>query len=338
MSPATLGVLGAGALGSMIGGTLALAGHRVLLVTRNRAHVEAIDERGLLVSTQADGERVARVEASCTAAGHPPVEVLVVLVKSLDTAAAIAAAGSLIGPSTLVLSLQNGLGTEEPIVARYGPQVAIGRTWVGGQLQGPGAVMGTVAGRRTVVGEIHGGRSARLADLAQRWSAAGIATEVAEDMPALVWEKLIANVATAALSASTGLAYGDLYAVPELARAGQAAVAEAIAVARAAGVALRASDPQRIWHEVGAGLPADFAPSMLQSLRAGARTEIDVINAAVCRLGARLGVPTPVNDTLVATVKGRERAVGAPILLRLDQPADPSAPVAPAADRPSGKA
>ncbi|MGB4808624.1 MAG: ketopantoate reductase C-terminal domain-containing protein, partial [Candidatus Phosphoribacter baldrii] len=76
-----------------------------------------------------------------------------------------------------------------------------------------------------------------------------------------------------------------------------------------AGVRLGATDPAAVWAGAGAGLPADFQTSMLQSLVAGSVTEVDVVNGAVCRLGARLGVPTPVNDTLVAAVKGRERAV-----------------------------
>ena len=73
--------------------------------------------------------------------------------------------------------------------------------------------------------------------------------------------------------------------------------------------ALGAVDPDRVWRGAGEGLPADFQTSMLQSLVAGSVTEVDTVNGAVCRLGRALGVPTPVNDTLVAAVKGCERAV-----------------------------
>ncbi len=317
MSAGRVGILGAGSLGSMIGGVLALAGQDVVLVTRNAAHVSAIQRAGLILRTAAEGQRRVPVAAVTSCLGQPPVDVLVVLVKSLDTATAIAAAGPMIGPGTMMLSLQNGLDTEAPIVERLGPdRVAIGRTWVGGQLEGPGAVRGTVTGRPTVLGSASPALGQQLTRLAATWTAAGLATTVAPQVAEVVWDKLVANVATAALATATGLTYGDLYAVPELARTGQAAVAEAIAVGRAAGVPLAQADPERVWHQVRAGLPDDFAPSMLQSLRAGARTEIDVINGAVCRWGARLGVPTPINDTLVAIVKGRERA----LLTRVDSP------------------
>lgn len=121
-----------------------------------------------------------------------------------------------------------------------------------------------------------------------------------------MWDKLLVNVATGALSAITGLPYGGLYAVPEVQACALAAVAEAMAVARAKGVVLSMSDPQQPWELAHAGLGPDFKASMLQSLEKGSRTEIDYINGAVVREGQRLGVPTPVNQALVAAIKGIE--------------------------------
>ncbi len=303
-------VLGAGSLGSAIGGTLAAGGMDVVLVSRRADHVEAIEREGLRMI--GDVERVVPLRARASCAGLAPAEVLVVLTKAKDTAAAIASAREAIGPDTLVLTLQNGLGNEDLLAAAVGAQrVVTGRTWIGGQLVGPGQVLARVVGKQTIVGECDDRPSARIDALAAAWTAAGVPTETSDRMTSVIWDKLLTNVATGALAAVTGLGYGDLYAVPELAATGQAAVREAMAVAAAAGVRLGATDPAAVWAGAGAGLPADFQTSMLQSLVAGSVTEVDVVNGAVCRLGARLGVPTPVNDTLVAAVKGRERAVTA---------------------------
>jgi 2-dehydropantoate 2-reductase len=124
-----------------------------------------------------------------------------------------------------------------------------------------------------------------------------------------IWDKLLVNVATGALSGITGLAYGDLYAVPEVEACAMAAVAETMAVAKASGIQLTTNDPQQPWIKAAAGLPFEFKASMLQSLEKGFVTEIDFVNGAVVRQGARCGVPTPVNQTLVACLKGIERGL-----------------------------
>jgi 2-dehydropantoate 2-reductase len=91
-----------------------------------------------------------------------------------------------------------------------------------------------------------------------------------------------------------------------------------MAVASAAGIVLSYDDPERPWRIAGEGLPPGFKASMLQSLEKGSITEIDFINGAVVRWGDRHGVPTPVNRTLVAAIKGAERAL-APIHARAPQ-------------------
>jgi 2-dehydropantoate 2-reductase len=124
-----------------------------------------------------------------------------------------------------------------------------------------------------------------------------------------MWDKLLVNVATGALSGITRLTYGDLYAVPEVEACAVAAVAEAMAVAKAAGIALGSTEPRQAWVKAADGLPAAFKASMLQSLEKGSVTEIDFVNGAVVRWGAKYGVPTPVNQALVACIKGIERAL-----------------------------
>ena len=302
-------VLGAGALGCAIGGTLAAAGTDVTLVNRSRAHVEAI-EHGGLVLLGPEGERRVPVRAVPDCRGLAPMDLVIVLVKSFDTAAAIASASPLIGPQTAVMSLQNGMGHEDILAQAVGRErVLAGKTYVGGAFVAPGRVAAGVAGKHTVIGELDGTVRERTRRIAAELERAGLATEVSDDITGAMWDKLLVNVATGAVSGITRLAYGRLYAVPEIEECATAAVAEAMAVARALGVRLKLREPGDAWRLAAQGLGPDFKASMLQSLEKGSRTEIDFINGAVVRGGARTGVPTPVNRTLVACIKGIERSI-----------------------------
>lgn len=303
-----IAVLGAGALGCALGGALAQAGNDVVLINRNRAHVEAIRANGLRLR-QPDGERsvAVRAETDCSALG--PVDLVVVLVKSFHTAEAIRAATPLVGADTVVLSLQNGLGHEDILADAVGRErVVAGKTYVGGVMLAPGHIVSGTVGKETLIGELDGSTSVRVQRIAACFAAAGLATTVSANIMGTVWDKLLINVATGAVSGITGLAYGPLYRIAEIEATAVAAVQEAMDVARASAVQLSYTDPRAVWTKAAAGLPEDFKTSMLQSLEKGSVTEIDFINGAVVRWGRRSGVPTPVNATLVACIKGIERA------------------------------
>ena len=304
-----IAVLGAGALGCAIGGTLAQAGNEVVLINRNPAQVDAINSQGL-VMRDAQGEQVVRVLACTSAAGLKPVDLVIVLVKSFHTDQAMRAATHLVGPQTLVLSLQNGLGHEDilsDIVGR--DHVLAGKTYVGGVMLAPGHIVRGLAGKETLIGELDGGISERAQGLAAVFNAAGLATVVSDNILGVMWDKLLINVATGAVSSITRLPYGPLYQIPEIEATAVAAVQEAMSVAEAAGIQLSYADPKAAWLKAAAGLPDDFKTSMLQSLEKGSITEIDFINGAVVRWGQRCGIATPVNATLVACVKGIEAAL-----------------------------
>lgn len=304
-------VVGAGSLGSAIGGTLAAAGNPVTLVTRNADHVAAIGDRGLRLD---DGEAVRRVDVVAATGydGLAPVDLAIVLVKSFDTADAIVAARPVIGPATTVLTLQNGVGCEQTIADLVGrDRVVAGRTFVGGRIVEPGLVEYGIVGRRTTIGELDGSDSRRIRAVAAMFGDAGLATDVSGDIVAMMWEKLFVNVATGAWSALTGLPYGELSTHPDVEAMAIATVAEAIAVARALGVAVTTTDPAVPWRRAWEGLPYAFRASMLQSVDKRSRTEVDVMHGAVCRGGREAGVATPINDTLWAAVRGLERRLGA---------------------------
>ena len=305
-------VLGAGALGCAMGGVLTEAGHEVWLINRNAVQVGAMTQRGLMLRT--DGvDRTVLVRAATSAAGvdsaSGSVDLLIVLVKSFHTAEAMRSAVSLVGPQTVVLSLQNGLGHEDVLAEIVGrDKLLAGKTYVGGTQLAPGHVIAGTRSKLTVIGEPGGTFSARAEAVAAAFNAAGLDTAVSDNIMGTVWDKLLVNVATGALSGITRLPYGQLYQVPELEACAVAAVTEAMAVARACGVRLSITEPVEAWRMAGTGLPFEFKNSMLQSLEKGSITEIDYINGAVVQQGARYGIPTPVNQTLMAAIKGIEKA------------------------------
>lgn len=305
-----IAVLGAGSLGCAVGGVLTEAGHEVWLINRHADRVQWLRRHGLVM--RVDGvDRTVAVRATTRADEVGPVDLLIVLVKSFHTEAAMASAPPLLGPETVVLSLQNGLGHEEVLSRFVGRQrLLAGKTYVGGSPLGPGHVIAGYHGKDTHIGEIDGRITDRVQRMAQALSAAGLQTHVSGNILGTIWDKLLINVATGAVTAITGLTYGQLYRQPQLQALGVAAVEEAMAVARAQGVALSISDPLQAWSKAGAGLGEDFKTSMLQSVEKGSVTEIDFVNGAVVRLGEALGVATPVNRTLVALVKGIESRLG----------------------------
>jgi 2-dehydropantoate 2-reductase len=297
---------GAGALGCAIGGTLRRGGLDVWLVDRNARHIDAIRRRGLSMRTE-DGEVSVAIDASTSFEDVGIADVVIVLVKSFATADVIRAALPAVGPGTVVMSLQNGLGHEEILIEAVGRErVVAGKTYAGGVMLGPGRVIAGTRGKETIIGELDGTVTPRVQGIAEAFCDAGIATIVSHDIMGTIWDKVLVNVATGAVSGITGLEYGDLYKVPEIEETALAAVAEAMAVAKASGVGISCTDPKEPWIKAAAGLPADFKTSMLQSIEKNSTTEIDFINGAVVRWGRRCGVPTPVNRALVAGIKGLE--------------------------------
>ncbi|MGF6372507.1 2-dehydropantoate 2-reductase [Paraburkholderia sp. RAU6.4a] len=301
--------LGAGALGCAIGSALTEGGHQTWLVDRFAAHVEAMRCDGLLVD-DATGSRRVKVRATTNPAEVGPVDLAIVLVKSFHTDSAMRGALDLVGPDTLVLSLQNGLGHEDVLSEIVGRErVLAGKTYVGGVLKAPGQIQSGVHGKLTIVGELDGRVTDRVRAIADAFNSSGLTTTVSDNILGTMWDKLLINVATGAITGITGLTYGQLYEEPVLKATALAAIEEAMAAAKAAGIHLSMTKAEEAWTLAADGLSSAFKTSMLQSLEKGSVTEIDFINGAVVRWGERLGVPTPVNSTLVACIKGIERAM-----------------------------
>ena len=302
-------MLGAGALGSTIGGTLAMGGSEVYFVDAWKEHVDKIRENGLKMTDEKTDWHV-KVDARTSAEGIGTVDLVIVLVKSFATREAVTQLKetSVIGEDTLVMSLQNGLGNEEAIAEIVGEKNVIsGKTYVGGRLIEAGYISAGVKGKYTYIGELTGEITDRIQKVADEFNKAGLLCEVSDNIRGLIWDKLLINVAAGALCGITRLPYGPLYEEEYIKDTAVMAIKEAIAVAKAAGVKLKSEDPEYPWYAASEGLPPTFKTSIQQSLEMKRKTEIDFINGAVVDWGKKYGIPTPVNQTLVTCVKGIEK-------------------------------
>lgn len=298
-------VVGAGGIGSVFGGRLAAAGHDVCLIHRRPEVVEAIRRDGLHL-TSASGTEYIKLQATLDSSQVGPVDLVLIATKAFDTPAAAAAAQPLIGAATLVLSLQNGLGNLETLAELLGAERSLlGMTYLGATVRGPGHVAHTAVGP-TFVGEPDGSLSQRTQDLAQIFSAAGLATQATDRLWDLVWGKLLINAALNATCALTGAGGEDALRSPAVAEWLALVAEETARVASAAGVKLPYPDAaERVRQHCRDVGPAK--PSMLQDMERNRPTEIEAINGAVVREGQRLGIPTPCNKALLLLVKGREQ-------------------------------
>jgi 2-dehydropantoate 2-reductase len=302
-----ISIIGSGAMGSLFGGRLSLAGHEVVLYDVYREHVEAVKRDGLAIEQAGSGEvTLARPAASVDPEDVRGSQAMIVFVKSTATEEAAKQFVPYASPDTVVLTLQNGLGNEAIIRRYFGAErTAAGVTSQGATFLGPGRIRH--AGRGPTHIGMADGSAAKLAPLAAALTAAGFETHVEGDVAGLIWNKLIINVGINALTALTGKPNGRLLDFEETKAIMADLVAEALAVAAARGVRITHADSLQTVYEVAKKTGANRS-SMLQDFDRGRASEIDFINGAIVREGAELGIPVPVNATLTRLIRALEKA------------------------------
>jgi 2-dehydropantoate 2-reductase len=305
-----IAVVGVGAMGSVYAGLLGTAGNEVWAVDTWRDHIDAIREHGLRVEG-ASGDRVARVHATTNPADVGEAELVVIATKAMDVQAAAKAAQALVGPDTVALSIQNGLGGPDLAASILGDdRVVVGVAGgFGASIVEPGHVHHN--GLELIrLGERTGPATPRIAAIEQVWREAGFNVQSYDDVEQLVWEKLICNVTYSGTCAVLGYTIGDVLADEGAWTVASRCGAEAFAVAKKRKVALGFDDPVRYVHEFGAKIPG-ARPSMLLDLMARRPCEIDFINGAIVRVGREAEVDTPFNEVITAVVKARESSLRA---------------------------
>jgi len=301
-------VVGAGGVGCYFGAMLLRSGVDVVLIGRP-VHVEAMERQGLRV-LQDGGEWRAHPRVATEVAAAHDADVVLVTVKSPDTAAAARALAPQLRGDARVVSLQNGVDNPARIAAELAQPVYAAVVYVGVRMEEPGVVRHTGRGDliigipRSLAGR--GDAEGDLQAIAAMFEAAGVPCPVALDIDAALWTKLTLNCAFNAVSALGGARYGDMAAMSQIRSVMESAVRETVAVAHADGVQLDAEELVAATWKLAAAL-AEQTSSTAQDLARGKPTEIDALNGFVAQRGAVLGIPTPVNRTLHALVKLREK-------------------------------
>jgi 2-dehydropantoate 2-reductase len=304
-----IAVVGAGAMGSVYAGLLGAAGHDVWAIDTWREHVAAMRERGLRVEG-ASGDRTVQVHATTRAGDAGVCDLVIIATKAMHVAEAAASARPLVGENTAILSIQNGLGGPDTTAGILGRErVAVGVVGgFGASMRGPGHAHHN--GWELVrLGELTGPVTPRLENIAEVWRGAGFRVKCFDDIGQLVWEKLICNCAYSGPCAVADCTIAEVLQDPDLAAVSGGCATEAFAVARAKRIRLDFDDPVAYVRDFGSKIP-NARPSVLLDLMAKRRSEIEVINGSIPRVGAEVGIEAPVNRAITALVRAKERRLG----------------------------
>jgi 2-dehydropantoate 2-reductase len=304
-----IAVVGAGAMGSIFGARFHEAGHETVLVDVAEPLVERINADGVTIVAKEGGERTVRLPATTDPASVGPADLVVFFVKCYHTAAAAESARPLVGPDTVVASLQNGWGNGDVLASVYPPsQIVIGVTYNSGTVLELGKVAHAGVGP-TLMGRYEGDGADGAARLAEAIADADLEAEVVAPVRPEIWKKLILNAATLPTASLTGMNAAALTQHEPMHELVTETAREAVAVARALGYDIDEEERVSYIHQL-LERAGPTRGSMLQDFEAGRRTEIDVINGAVVRAADETDVPVPINRAFVALVKGWESIRG----------------------------
>jgi 2-dehydropantoate 2-reductase len=298
-------MMGTGAMGSLFGGLLTLAGEEVWLVGNRRDQIDTIRSAGLTFEEK--GElRIIPMNATLDVTSVGKADLVIFFVKTYDTKVAVSDALALEKEDTIFLTLQNGLGNEEVICQKIDrKKVMLGVTGHGATYLGPGHIRHAGWGK-TFIGELDHRITDRALRMTQMLCDARIETEVSSNIHDQVWGKLLVNVGINALTALTGFKNGQLLDYPESARLMERLVSEAAEVARGKGVHLEEDPIEKVRKAIEA--TKENRSSMGQDFDHRQKTEIDAINGAVAREAQPLGIPVPFNQAVADLVKAIEKS------------------------------
>ena len=298
-------IIGAGAMGSLFGYHLAAGGCKVTLIDPWAEHIQEVNERGLTIYIDDKPLEPAFPRGLVSPGSEPVYDLVIFFVKSYHTARAAAGARHLVGPDTVVLTLQNGLGNVDIIKEILGDKnVLAGTTAHGATVLGPGKIRHAGKGE-TVIGTPGGDSGQSAASIAQVFNDCGLKTRVSPDIDSVIWGKLLINAAINPLTALLKVPNGELYRREHARQLVELLVSEGVQVAAGNRITLPYPDPLDKVKSVSE-LTAQNRSSMLQDMDNRRPTEIDFINGAICREGEKVGIPVPCNTVITLLIKALE--------------------------------
>ena len=293
-------------MGSVYAGLLGKAGHEVWAIDLWQEHIDAIASSGLAVSGASGSFVVDNLHVGRAPSDAGTCDVFVIATKAADVDAVAAAIAPLLEPDSIVMAFQNGLGAGERVARRIPEEhIVIGiAEGFGSSIPEPGHVHHE--GMRLIrIGEMNGGLTDRVQQLAQSWDEAGFNVRAFADVTLMIWEKFLCNVTLSAPCAVFDVTVGELMANPEAWKVALGCTAEAYRLGMAQGIEFPFEDPLRYVTDFAATIP-NASPSMRLDQLARQHSEVDVINGQVVALSRELGLEAPYNETLCAILRRRE--------------------------------
>ncbi len=294
-----IAIFGSGGVGGYFGGRLAAAGEDVSFLARG-AHLTALQQDGLHIASPLGDVHLQTVHATDRPQAIGPVDVVLFTVKLYDVDTSAATLAPLIGPDTVVITLQNGVDAMDMVAKHVGAEhVAGGAAYIVVVIDKPGHLRHTVA-QQLVFGERDGRRSDRLVAFEQAGVRAGFQAKASSDVEADLWVKFVRLATWSGMTTVTRSPMGVVREDPALFAMMMTAIEEVIAVGQARGIRF---PPDLMEGTLGLirNFPANSKSSMLEDLERGRRLELPWLSGAVVRLGKEAGVPTPTHE-FISTV------------------------------------
>ncbi|MBE9537261.1 MAG: ketopantoate reductase family protein [Proteobacteria bacterium] len=302
-----IAVVGAGAVGGYFGGRLAEAGHDVCFLARGR-HLDALRSNGLIIKSCKGDAAIDPVVATDNPDEIGECHIVLFCVKSFDTAETAEAIRPLVGNSTTVISLQNGIENEEVLGEILGKEKVMGAvTFIGSRISEPGVIMHTAAGNLSI-GETDGSMSVRGDNICRLFESSGIEARLTENIKKAMWQKMVWNCGFNAITALTGCTASEVLVLDESRIAIESTMIEVITLAKKLGIELSEDLPGKmIAHSEGQGA---IRTSMLIDMESGRPMEIEALNGTISRKAKALGLASPINDTLYGMISSVNKKRG----------------------------
>ncbi len=296
-----IAIMGSGGVGGYFGARLAAAGNDVTFIARG-AHLDAMRSDGLRVRSPLGDVHIEPADATDDPAEVGPVDIVLFATKLYDTESAGKLCKPFIGADTAVISLLNGLDSEEQLCRILGAEHVVGGVaHISAGIAAPGVIQHYSDFARIGFGELDGQKSRRLQAFLATATEAKIDAQLYDDINVAIWQKFILMASFSGVTALTRLPAGPIRNNPETWDLMQEAAREAGAVARARGVKLAENAVDDIVKILGT-VPDAMKASMLVDLERGKRLELEWLSGAVCRLGRETGVDTPVHRLVLAAL------------------------------------
>ena len=301
-----IAIIGTGAMGCVYAGLMREADHEVWAVDLWQDHIDAIAEHGLHLSG-ASGDRIINgINVTANPEDIGVCDLYIIATKASAVGPAARAIAPMMNSSSLVITIQNGLGAGERI-AQHMPTVNVllgVADGFGASITAPGHAH-HASMKLIRIGEMGGGLTPRLQTLTELWCNAGFNAKAFADINQLIWEKYLCNTSLSAACTVFDCTLGELMDTPSHWKIALGCAFEAYALGQASGINFSFTNPIQYVTEFASKMP-DARPSMLLDHHAHRRSEIDAINGMAVELGEKLGIETPYNETLTALVRLRE--------------------------------